>query len=146
VAARPLDVEEDQVSDEQVLEAARAIRPYLAELVGPDADRLDGELAALLARSRDGGDAEVQGLILDCLMRNPATHDWAASFLIDQRPADADAWQRGYGSLGGEGEVVAALRFACPVGGDTVWYRRSVGQKPPICATHRLALQPTPGR
>jgi len=132
------------VSDEQILEAARAVRPYLAELVGPDADRVDGELAVLLARSRDGRDGEVEGLILDCLMRNPATHDWAASFLIAQQPPDAGAGQRGYGSLGGEGEVVAALRFACPVGGDTVWYRRSVGQEPPICGTHRLALQPTP--
>ncbi len=134
------------MSDEQILEAARAIRPYLAELVGPDADRVDEELAALLARSRDGEHGEVEGLILDCLMRNPATHDWAARFLIHQRPADAGTGQRGYDPLGGEGELVAALRFACPEGGDTVWYRRSVGQKPPICTTHGLTLQPTPGR
>ena len=86
---RSLDVGEEQVSDEQLLEAARAIRPYLAELVGADADRVDGELAALLARSGDDEHGEVEGLILDCLMRNPATHDWAARFLIDQRPADA---------------------------------------------------------
>jgi hypothetical protein len=132
------------VSDEQVLEAARAIRPFLAELVGSDADRVDRELAALLARSHDDEDGDVERLILGCLMRSPATHDWAARFLTDQGRDGAGGRQRGYSPVGGDGEPVAAPRFACPEG-DTVWYRHSVGQQPPICTTHGLALQPDPG-
>ena len=131
------------MSDERVLEVARAIRPYLTELLGPNAEQVDGELAALLARSRGDDDDEVEGLILDCLMRNRATHDWAARFLMERGPDQAAGAERGYSPLAGQGEPVRAPRFVCPKG-DYVWYRHSVGQDPPTCPTHRLALQPSP--
>jgi hypothetical protein len=68
-------------------------------------------------------------------------HNWAAKFLQHGLPPDPVAGAtRGFSPLAGHGEALAAARYVCPVGGDTVWYRRAVGERVPDCLTHQVAL------
>jgi len=124
-----------------ILEAAMAIRPYLQQLLGAEADAFDHNLAELLSRNRDGED--VEGLLAAHLRKQRATHNWTAAFLEHGRPPEmiAVATERGgFSDLPGHGEPSRADKFACPLG-DYVWYRRAVGQKVPPCPTHgELAL------
>src|SRR5262245_50938005 len=57
--------------DEAVLEAARGVRPYLAEFIGPAAADVDAELAGLLADADAGGD--VEGGLRELLEAHQAT-------------------------------------------------------------------------
>ncbi|WP_406841116.1 hypothetical protein ACICHK_41075 [Streptomyces sp. AHU1] len=131
-----------------VLDAARALRGELLDLAdGPDAEEratLDRELAALLAAAAGG--TEVEQDLLDLMGRHPAIHAWTIGFLTHGQPADAST-HHDRDLLGGDappsrGEPVRAPKFLCPQG-DTVWYRRSVGQPVPKCRTHGEELQPT---
>jgi hypothetical protein len=125
---------------ELVLEAARAIRPYLATLCPGEAVVVDPDLARLLAAAAAGED--VRGPVLDRLRAQPATWQWWLEFARRGAPPDVTAGaHRGYGELAGEGAPVAMPRFVCPRG-DYVWYRRAVGHRPPVCPTHRVALEP----
>ena len=38
--------------DERIMEVARSIRPYLDDLIGAQAEEVDGQLAVLLERGR----------------------------------------------------------------------------------------------
>jgi hypothetical protein len=132
--------------DRTILEAARAIRPYLPGLLvtKTDAERLDRDLAELLARSRRGED--VEGLVEASLRQRRATFNWTAGFLEMGRPprmAAVDAERSEYAELPGAGDPTRADRFVCPEG-DYVWYRRAVGQVAPACPTHG-PLRPAPG-
>lgn len=128
--------------DQEIFEAARAIRPYLPDLVGERAEATDHELAALLA------DVESQGTderILVLLEAERATREWAAAFFTNRCPPDiAEITERAFGELPGHGEPVAATKFECPQG-DYVWYRRAVGQAVPACPTHDVTLKPAKG-
>ncbi|AKJ09335.1 hypothetical protein ABB07_04665 [Streptomyces incarnatus] len=127
-----------------ILDAARAIRPCLAELLpfAPEsAARIDDELARLLARSTEPDTADrVRGV----LEGNPVTEVWLSQFLEFGVPPDFLApGTRGTTSPGpaGDGETVRpGPKFVCPVGGDVVWWRRHVGQDVPRCATHGVIL------
>jgi hypothetical protein len=128
------------INDDRILDAARAIRPYLPRLVGPRADDVERDLAQLLNRA-SGGEV-VDHEILAYLERDPATHEWTAAFLERGHPSDvAIMREKGLQELPGHGEVVAAARYSCP-GGDYLWYRRTVGQEVPRCPTHQLLLEP----
>ena len=133
-------------NDETILELARAVRPYLSELVEePRAAALDAEFAELLAEAPARGDVDER--VLDLLGQSPALGDWAAAFLERGAPPEVaylEERSRLQG-LAGEGEVVRAPRYACPEG-DFVFYRRSVGQAVPECPTHHLPLRATAGR
>ena len=76
--------------DERIMEAARSIRPYLDDLIGAQAEEVDGQLAALLERGRAGDD--VDDVIIDLLTGSPRTRDWSAVMLADPelRPPE---WQ-----------------------------------------------------
>jgi hypothetical protein len=137
-------------SDDTVLELARAIRPYLGELLeleyDPDAQSratsIDRDLAQLLDRAQNG--EQVDDLILDRLKDPPAVQSWAAAFLELGCPPDIappiDRGERGYSAPPGAGDAVRAWRFICPEG-DMVFYRRWVGQVVPSCPTHNIALE-----
>lgn len=131
------------MSTEGVTEAARSVRPYLAELVGPAAAEIDGRLATLLAAAAAGADVEAD--LQELLESHEGTAVYLEAVLDDPpgfrppqvqiSPARAD-----YSGLPGESLPVAADRYVCPVLADYVWYRPSVGVPVPACPTHRVLL------
>lgn len=139
--------------DDLTLEAARAIRGDLPDLLGDDeaahrqAVRLDGDLARLLAAAGRGTD--VREDVLTTLSDVPETRAWMLSFLTFGAPPDLSEQERavpdtgplGGGAPPGAGLAVQVPRFRCPRG-DMTWYRRSVGQRVPRCPTHDLVLEP----
>jgi hypothetical protein len=131
--------------DSRIIDAARAVRPHLSELLGPDrAAAVDADLAHLLNASPPLGD--IERLILEALARHPATHGWAATFLEHGTPPDLSrVAEKGYQAPPGTGSTTTIPRFACPQG-DYVWYRRSVGEPIPACPSHRVALLLQPAR
>ena len=130
-----------------IVDAARAIRPYLGELLGEGCDELDGRLADLLGPDVSP-DQERQ--ISDLLRSHPEAMEWTASFLELGEPPEIHVPQeRGWGTVQGGttlGEVqpVAARRFGCPYG-DVVVYRRNAGEPVPLCHKHKRALEPLDG-
>jgi hypothetical protein len=131
--------------DEQgVLEAARAIRPYLATLVGPAADQLDRRIAELL---NTNGDVQVAAAV-SLLESNETTGDFLAEVLADAPDYRPPELQPGYVRRGG-GEyralagdaapVLHAGKYTCPQG-DYVWYQPAVGTPIPDCPTHGPGL------
>jgi hypothetical protein len=125
-------------NDERVLELARAIRPYLAELYGRSdpggADRTDRELARLLAAAVD---ADVEAEILASLRAPASIREWAAAFLQHGCPPGLIVTRTGvvgYRGLAGDPALVRAPRFECPHG-DFVFYRISVATPVPQCPT-----------
>ena len=62
-------------TSEDVLEAARVIRPYLPNLLGAEAETVERALAELLARAESG--EAVDNQILELLAEYDATREWA---------------------------------------------------------------------
>lgn len=120
---------------EVVLDAARAIRPYLTELRPLDAGAVDATLASMLAE-------ENAVAILDLLRGESATWQWFLDFAKTGLPPDIAATleRGGYEPAPGHGEPVDLPRFDCPLG-DYTWYRRAIGQQPPNCPTHGVQLE-----
>jgi hypothetical protein len=126
--------------DEGAFEAARAIRPYLADLAGSAeaAATLDRLLAEEL---RDTSDRPAGARRLRVLLRRNEDTAW----FLDRVLADAPYYRPPYqqpayqtrgtrGILGGGFPGVlgnpmpaAATRYNCPVCEDYVWYRPDVG-------------------
>jgi hypothetical protein len=127
------------VVDQAILDAARAIRPFLAELVGLAAEDIDRELARLLEQAASGVD--VENRIVELVSQQAATREWTAAFLQEGQPPSLRASERGFRRLPGTASTISPLVFACPIG-DYVWYRPSVGSLVPACPTHSLALVP----
>ncbi|MEU1183845.1 hypothetical protein ABZ464_40725 [Streptomyces sp. NPDC005820] len=126
--------------DDDLLEAARAIRPYLEELVGEDAAAYDGALGRLLADAHEGLDVDAPLSAL--LSSNEDISVWIGMVRHDplRRPPEHQPI-RGYGDLPGPGEPVSAERYVCP-GGDFVWYRPTAGVPVPACPDHGAVLKP----
>jgi hypothetical protein len=123
-----------------VLEAARAIRPYLDELLGDDAAPFDDQVAALLAAAHTG--ADVTGPLQILLGSREATVEWVEEVLDDPqcRPPDFQPTDtRSYESPTGLVGLVIAGKYACPYG-DFVWYRPAVDVPVLPCRTHGPVL------
>jgi hypothetical protein len=117
-------------SDELVVEAARAIRPELPEIVPDGWESVDDDLAACLAEEPTTAER-----VRTILSVRPETASWVVAFLTGEGGVT-----RGSLSLAdGSGELVQAPRFACP-NGDYVWYRRTRSRSVPLCRTHQLRL------
>jgi hypothetical protein len=133
-----------QVNDPLILECARAIRLYLPDLLLGAEDqvsRMDRALSELLAEADRGH--QVEERILDVLREPSAVQDWAAAFIQHGAPPDVVEYaDRAYQPAPGDGNPVGARKYACPVAGDTLWWRRAVGQEIPRCVTHGDALEP----
>ncbi len=124
-------------SIEDILDAARSIRPYLGELLDPQiAEQLDQNLADLLAQANTN--PSIAPLIMKQLRANPATREWAAKFLEDKALPEKE---RTFNALPGQGSMVNAAKFVCPQCNYT-WYRPRVGIEPPLCPTHNVPLNP----
>jgi hypothetical protein len=120
---------------EDVLEGARCIRPYLADLLGTAATECDRQLADLLAQAQQGQSVDPQ--ILTLLKKNPKTLQWLKEFLATRATA------KGYEQLPGSSGAISAQKYVCPLG-DYVWYQRATGIPVPTCPTHGN-LQPFGG-
>jgi len=117
------------------------IRPYLQELVGDEAAKVDGRLSTLLKEAAAG--AAVEESISDLLYSFAATRDWTAQVLGDEqlRPPELQhVVERSYSPLPGEGEPIPAQKFVCPLDANYVWWRRSVGTAVPKCPDHNVQL------
>jgi hypothetical protein len=130
--------------DEILLDTARMVRGYLAELVDEDLARdLDRQIAGLLATANNGED------VTESLRRLLSSEDiiqaWADDVRRDPEHRPPELQPRrgpsGYSPLAGGGEPIAAQLFACPFG-DFRWYRREIGQPVRPCPTHGAVLVP----
>jgi hypothetical protein len=135
------------MDDEGVLEAARAIRPYLPDLVGPVADQLDRRIAELLAAAAQG--ENVAAAVRSLLVSQEATGGFVVEVLADAPSYRPPYLQPGYlrsrglQPLAGDvGPVLHVGKFACPHG-DYVWYRPAVSIPIPPCPSHGPGLTPT---
>lgn len=132
-------------SDDGVLAAARAIRPYLAELVGPSSALLDRQIADLLNDPPD--EAEVADQLRVLLEADEDTRWFLAEVLRDapdyRPPYHQPRYLRQPGGTelpaGDLGPVLHAGAYGCPRG-DYDWYRPSIGTPVPDCPTHKIPL------
>jgi len=139
--------DDDDFASDGILEAARAIRPYLDGLVGPAADELDNDIAALLTRARRG--EEVSASLRELMDSRPATRLFLMEVFHDRpyyRPPQIQPDYRtsrsgtpGSHATAGEPEPVRADRYTCP-DEDYVWYRPAIGTPIPVCPTHKTSL------
>jgi hypothetical protein len=135
---------DEQSADRAVLEAARAIRPFLVALLGPEPGaEADQELARLLAEAAAG--KQVRDEVLARLRRTAPTRAWWLAFAATLLPPEVvhDPSHRGSLGLPGHGPPSLPARYACPQG-DYVWYRRGVTEPVPVCPTHSERLKPQP--
>jgi hypothetical protein len=121
-----------------LLDGARSIRPFLADLPGVDADDVDHALADLLAQARAGQHVEQQ--IADLLASHESTRTWMGGYLARRK---AGMRFGGYEAPPGKGSVlpIDALFYTCPED-DYIWPRRAAGQQIPYCPTHHILLIP----
>ena len=118
------------------MDGARAIRPYLKELLGAEADAVDQQLAELLESGRRGN--KVDNLILEVIRQHENTRKWMAEFLEKKLPPELGQGSREYRPPLG-GKPVPVPKYVCPEG-DYIWYRSSVGEPVPNCPTHEARL------
>lgn len=126
--------------DTLLLDAARAIRGFLPELVEQCfAAEVDDELVRLLALAEEGKPVLEQ--VAAVLSRSPETLDWVSAYLEHGVPPEfAEVRERVFQGLEGVPAAPAPEKYRCP-SGDFVFYRRSVGIPVPQCPTHQIPLE-----
>jgi hypothetical protein len=127
-------------SPDLVRALAIAIRPCLAELVGPGWETVDRELADMLAL--DGSSRFRDRAIVDTLDRNERTRGWAARFMTGDASVDDGAREPsreitrgGYSALAGVNAVGAPV-FVCRKDGYR-WSRHDDDDPVPPCPIDR---------
>lgn len=134
------------MDNEGVLEAARAIRPYLGRLLeSPDAaPELDRQLAEELGNvSNPSASAQRLRILLE---QHEDTAWFLGRVLADAPGYRPPYYQPGYRTRSGVasplGDVmpVAASRYNCPTCRNYVWYRPDVGTPIPRCPTDDVLL------
>jgi hypothetical protein len=124
------------------LEAARSIRPYLNDLVGPArAVTLDRRIADELAGP---GERTATARRLRTLLAEDNDTAWFLNRVLGDKPLyrppyHQPTYRRDIVSPAGDAGLVKADRYACP-GGDYVWYRPELGIPVPTCPTHDIPL------
>jgi hypothetical protein len=122
------------MDEREVLETAQAIRPYLPELVGDQADEVDRELNELLGQADAGKSVKIP--ILKVLRRHDATREWANKLL------KVPLQDRSYERLPGRRQIPAVPMYGCPEGDGEPWYRFSVAEEIPRCPKHDVPFVP----
>ena len=128
-------------SSPDVLQAAKAIRPYLADLLElPDANTMSDRLELALNAVTDT--ATQQAEISRVLSLAEPTREWLRLYLEEQKPAaEILAIIRTYHPLPGKAGVVTSPRYRCPVAScNQTWYRREVGAEVPNCPIHGIQM------
>jgi len=131
------------MTDVGVRAAARSVRQFLPELVGPEAEQLEAEIAGLLVEP--GGEDRLRRL----LEQREGTRAFLGAVLDDApefRPPQARPSTKkdasGYNPLPGRVGSLRAPKFRCPVGDDYDWWRLSQTDSVPKCPTHGCELVP----
>ncbi|MDH3681200.1 MAG: hypothetical protein OEV40_14775 [Acidimicrobiia bacterium] len=120
-------------SDDRIVEAARAVRPYVDEL-SDEAAAVDEALVEALGLPPPERDE----LIVEIFDSSDELRDWFAAFVETGLPPDVvGIRERAIEPLPGPGGPVEPLRYACP-NQDYVVYKTSVGRY--RCPTHRIPL------
>lgn len=119
---------------DDLLEAAKSIRPFLSKLLEENAEEMDRHLAELIARCQAGEHQENQ--IAELLASRDATRKWMAEFLKNDGRQEAI---RNYSPLPGAVGSVGAPKYICPEG-DYIWYRLDSSDPIPLCPTHQILL------
>ncbi|MCZ2860991.1 hypothetical protein [Blastococcus sp. VKM Ac-2987] len=115
-----------------LIEAARAVRRYLPDLVEERAQEVDARLVALLRAGDREGLEELFGSA-DSLL------DWLAGFVETGLPPEVAPLRErgaGYQPLLGSGIAQPPPRFECPVDHLFVWYRVDPGEEISVCPDH----------
>jgi len=116
------------------LRVARAIRPHLRDLLGDQANEVDGDLARLLKRSDEGHAVEPD--VMRVIDRHEATREWAEGLLT---VAHGD---RDYAPVPGPVQYIPPSRWVCPRFAEcgTEFLRYSAGEPVPPCPVHAIEL------
>lgn len=124
--------------EDDILEGARVIRPYLEELLGEEeAERVDTDLQELLRRAEAG--YQVDALILQVLTHHDATRIWFEEYLRKIHPSEAsEQGEKSFEQLTSKIAMQSPL-YRCP-NCNYEWHRRSVAQSIPKCPTHQVPL------
>lgn len=126
----------DGVTDEVVVEAARAVRAYLGDLLSEGDDRagFDCELVAALRR------APVENVEEDfdrLFESRPAVRDWVAVFYEYGVPPDlVDVTERSVRLPGDPAPLALPDLYVCPVDGNYSRYVRLAFASPGTCPDH----------
>jgi hypothetical protein len=116
------------------LRLARAIRPHLPDLLGGDADEVDGDLARLLKQSDEG--REVESDVMRVIGRHEETREWADRLL------GVALGDPGYAPALGLVQYIPPSRYVCPRFAQcgTEFLRYSAGEPVPPCTVHEIDL------
>jgi hypothetical protein len=139
---KPEDSQPMNNADEGVIEAARAIRPHLNDLVGPaTAEFLDRRIVDQLTGPADRTHIASR---LRALLEERQHTAWFLGRVLSDRPLyrppyHQPTYHRDIVSPAGDPGIVVADRYACPQG-DYVWYRPELGTPVPDCPTHHILL------
>ncbi len=123
---------------QEILDAARTIRPELPTLIAADAQTVDAQIADLLRRA-DAGEP-VHNAILQLLAQHEQTRQWMDAYLAVDNQAKRLRVMRTYRQPGGDPDPIDAERYVCPVACDTVWWKQFAGEEIPDCETHKIRL------
>ena len=121
---------------ENMLAAARAIRPLLSSLV-EDSQRVDQIISILLERETKGED--IRGDLVDALTSTETLREWTLKFLDSQYPPKIAHTRLGIELTSLSGPV-AVERYSCPRG-DFDWFRFAPDDRVPECPTHHTPLR-----
>jgi hypothetical protein len=121
----------------KVVQAARAIRPYLTELIDSEeaAAVLDRRLVELLADAQAGMQVGMDLLLV--LGERDATREWVAEYLGDEPLPER---YRGWGPPGDVG-AISTRRWVCPHQ-DYDWYAPAMDERRRRCPAHGVELVP----
>ncbi|GAB3061356.1 hypothetical protein GCM10027053_24550 [Intrasporangium mesophilum] len=129
------------MNSDELFEAARAVRPWLPELVDSDWHELDEALARLLVDPAEDGAG-----IVALVQAYPEVGAWVTEFIArGGPPAMADVVEKGGGAQSppGLGALLLPPRYACPVDGAYVQYVTAPSQLM-TCPQHGVTLEPAP--
>ena len=125
----------DDVTDELMVEAARAVRAYLAGLV-PEGEQAgyDRELVAALRRARQ---ENVEDDLDRLFASQPAVRDWVAAFYEYRLPPDLiEFTERGARPPGDPLPLSLPDLYVCPVDGNFSRFLRLAFDSPGTCPDH----------
>jgi hypothetical protein len=129
--------------DNDIVEAGRAIRPYLKELIPEDAEAVDQELAKYVDEPQTTGASSAKAILAILRKREP-TRTWLAKMLATSESREfPTSVTRSFEPPPGRPDAVSARKYVCPQG-DMVWYRMSAGSPIPKCTKHGVTLVPEP--
>ena len=120
---------------EDILEAAKSIRPFLPGLLNHQAQEVDNQLADLINRHNAG--EPLENKIAELLATHDPTREWMRQFLDSKHPANVTKGL-GFNPLPGI-SAPGAPKYVCPQG-DYIWPQIDISDPIPPCPTHNIPL------